>query len=602
MQDNERWKRFKKIGFDNKRFSRSARKAELATRKHAHLFVVRKFSRLRDVRRSISVWISVIILLILTVALQLSWTQSSVTTSAPYYGGTYAEASQGPIYTLNPLYATTEAEKSVARLVFSSLFSYDRTGHLSHDLIDKLEQGSNKKVYKATLKDNLHWSDGAELTSDDIVFTVGAIQNQNARVEQSLRDSWQDVRVKKIDSKTVEFTLPAEYAPFPHALTFPILPKHILQSLDLSQLRENIFSTSPIGSGPFKVKLSQKYADLDTNKKIIYLSQNENYYGATPKISRFEVHASADTDSIIRALENKDVNAAVVPITHANQVIPNRYESQLLNINSGVFVTFNTTSSILQSKSIRKALRYATDTVALKNTINPRLRSLSTPFIDSQVEVEKSRVKVPKMNLLLAVKLFKQSGWKEKQDGFLYKKGRKFSLKIVANKNSGYTQMLNELKKQWAKVGVQLEVSEFGEQGNSTGSFAQSVLQPRAYDVLLNELVIGADPDVFAYWHSSQAGSLGLNFSNYSNPLSDDLLTSARLRSEQRLRDIKYLSFARQWIKDAPAIGIYQSAVEYVRLPSDKSVQYVIHAPTATDRFSTISDWSTLTSHVYKTP
>ena len=127
-------------------------------------------------------------------------------------------------------------------------------------------------------------------------------------------------------------------------------------------------------------------------------------------------------------------------------------------------------------------------------------------------------------------------------------------------------------------------------------------MQPRAYDVLLYKLVIGVDPDVYAYWHSSQAGRAGYNFANYRSGISDEALSSARARTDAALRNEKYKAFAGQWLKDAPAIGIYQSVMQYVYRPSvqpdiaDKGV------PNEVDRFSNIRYWSAQQQPVYKTP
>jgi peptide/nickel transport system substrate-binding protein len=137
---------------------------------------------------------------------------------------------------------------------------------------------------------------------------------------------------------------------------------------------------------------------------------------------------------------------------------------------------------------------------------------------------------------------------------------------------------------------------------DASTNFVQGILQARNYDVLLYELSIGADPDVYAYWHSSQIGMSGYNFSNYANKTADDALASARSRIEPELRNVKYKSFARQWLDDVPAIGLYQPVAEYV---SNKNVR--ANNPAATlifsyDRYANILDWSVNQKSVYKTP
>jgi peptide/nickel transport system substrate-binding protein len=137
---------------------------------------------------------------------------------------------------------------------------------------------------------------------------------------------------------------------------------------------------------------------------------------------------------------------------------------------------------------------------------------------------------------------------------------------------------------------------------DTSQNFVQNILQPRNFDVLLYRLNIGADPDVYAYWHSSQAVSQGLNFSNYSNIISDDALASAHVRVEANLRNAKYITFAKQWLSDVPAIGLYQSTAQYVYRTNVNAVGRSDVLVSAVDRYDNVLDWSIGTRTVYKTP
>ena len=74
----------------------------------------------------------------------------------------------------------------------------------------------------------------------------------------------------------------------------------------------------------------------------------------------------------------------------------------------------------------------------------------------------------------------------------------------------------------------------------------QATLSRHTYDVLLYGISIGKDPDVFAYWHSSQANILSpnrLNLSEYKSTIADRALEAGRTRSDTTLRSVKYKSF-----------------------------------------------------------
>lgn len=598
MDDKGSWKRFQNLRFDSKSFSRRARRAETITTRHAHKFVIGKLATLRDIRRHISLWLTALTVLIAAVAVQTVWYQEGYRTSAAVAGGTYAEALLGPIDTLNPLYAQSNAEQSAQRLIFSSLFDYDNTGHLRDDLATAITASKDGKRYTVTLKPDAKWQDGARVTANDVVFTVNLMKNPDARTV--MQSSWEGITAAAVDAHTVRFTLPAANSPFPHALTFAVLPKHVLNSVEPGSLRENTFSISPVGSGPFKVRLLQTVGSKDDEHKIVHLTAWESYYRGTLKLSRFELHAYASTKGIMRALQMRDVNAAL-DVSDIKDKLPKGMVIQDHPLNSGVYALINTESSILQDIRVRRALQYGTDTAAVRRALSVSAPKLDLPFLPGQISTA-SLPKKPVYNQRVAKSLLQKAGWKlAKGNDVRTKKKQTLTLRLVTVKDKQYHNVVNELAKQWRMLGIDVQVAEFDSKVVSQ-SFAQTVLQPRDYDVLVNELSIGADPDVFAYWYSSEANPFGRNYSNYSSDLADDALLSARQRSELRLRDKKYQVFASQWLKDAPAIGLYQSVMEYVHSKQTTAFEKDAVLPTMSDRYQNILYWTAQREQVYKTP
>lgn len=593
--DNGGWRRFQRLNINKKNLSKHARKMETNTTRHAHKFVVKKLNSIRDVRRRIVAWLSLVGLLILAATAQMMWFESSYRTTAAVTGGTYAEGMLGSIDTLNPLYARTHAEQSVSRLLFSSLYDYDQTGHLRADIATGYTIDGTERIYTLTLRKGVKWHDGTNLNADDVVYTVNLMKNPDSRA--LLQSSWENITVKALDEHTVQFELPTTYAAFPHALTFAILPKHILSDIDPGALRENVFSLSPVGSGPFS--LSYYQSQSTGSNKIVHMSAWQDYYRGTPKLSRFEIHSYNSSADISRAVKTHEVNAAFDMSDKDVSSLENM-EMEQLPINSGVYALINTQSQFLKNKQLRQALQIGTDTTALRqNFIIPR-PALDYPFIPSQA----SSVDLPKKpayNIDAAKKLLAKEGWNVGKDGIRTKDGVKLAIRLVALKDDHYTAVMQNLAEQWRKLGFSVNVLQF-DPTVTNQSFAQAILQPRAYDILVNELAIGADPDVYAYWHSSQITAAGLNFTNYKNDIVDDALFSARLRNTVSLRDQKYRTFAQQWLDDAPAIGLYRSTVEYIHSVKTESLPRGEVLPTITDRYNNVIYWTAEQAQVYKTP
>jgi len=571
------------------------KKVEGATVKHARRFVFKRWDNFREARRRIAMWVLAIGIVIGATGLQFFWYQQEYRTSANAPDGTYAEAVLGPVDTLNPVFAKSSAEESAGELLFSRLLTYDETGNLNFDLADSMKVSDDQKTYTLSIRPDARWSDGIYVRARDVVFTVGLLQNVATR---STLTGWNDVKVAEIDDRTVAFTLPAVYAAFPHALRFlPILPEHSLRDVEPAQLRENSFSTKPVGSGPFTVKLLQDI-DAANGRKIIHLARNDSYYRGAPKLSRVQLHVYKDADSIKRALATSEVNAASdLPVVTADSVANERYTVENHPINSGVYALFNTANGSLSDQKVRKALQAGTDTNAVRTSISDKLPALYLPIISSQLTGELPNA--PVYNPTQAGTLLDEAGWKL-EGSVRVKDGQPLTLNIVTTKNPDFEKALDVLSAQWRALGITI-TTNIVDPGDSSQNVAQTILQPRRYDVLLYQLTVGGDPDVYAYWHGSQVAS-GFNFSNYKNAAADDALSSARSRVETNLRNAKYLTFARQWLTDAPAIGLYQATAQYVHTDGVHAIPAKTSLISAADRYNTVLYWTVGSHSVFKTP
>ncbi len=571
---------------------KQARRAEGATVRHARRFVFNRWENIREVRLHIILWLGGVGLLIAVVGLQMIWFQTSYVRSAAVSGGTYAEAVRGPINTLDPLYAVSAAELSASQLLFSSLYALDSTGHLHGDIAQAMTN-DNDRTFTVTMRHDARWHDGQPLKADDVVFTVNLMKNPTVR--SVMNASWRGIDVRKVDDYTIQFVLPASYAAFPQALTFAILPKHLLEAVEPASLRESGFSEAPIGSGPFKLRLLQTVTEA-SGRKIVHLAANTDYYGGKPRLDRFQLHSYSDDEAIGRALRTGEVSAASdIPGYIASAIDKSRYDTVTTPLNSGVYAIFNAAQPALKDINVRRALQIGTDTAAVRQALFDKPEPMDLPFAKRQV-VGSETLSAPAYNQEAAAKLLTDNGW-TLQNGIRTKGADKLQLRIVTRKNSDYEKTLEVLSGQWRRLGVDVQ-TQVVDTSDGRQNFTQDILQRRDYDVLLDELTIGADPDVFAYWHSRGL----LNFSSYSNPVSDDALSSARTRSDAALRAVKYVTFAKQWLADAPAIGLYQSDLIYARSKSARSIapDEVIVEPN--EHYANVRYWTADQGTVYKTP
>lgn len=585
-----------KLRLGYKRLALRVKHAEGATQRHASRFILRRIENVRLVMTEIMIWLAAIALLIAGLGIQYSWNSQGSKKDGAKSGGVYVEGVIGNISTLNPLLAASEPEQAASRLLFSSLYNYDVTGALHTDLAESMTV-KDDKVYTIKLR-NAVWHDGKNLTAEDVVYTINLIKNPQVR--SPLRVNWLDISARAIDDSTVEFMLPAVYAGFSHALTFPVIPKHILQSVSPSSMREADFSSNPVGSGPFAVKRVQT-SESTSSTDVVRMEPNTKYYGAVSTLSRLELRAYGNESLLAKAVNSGEVSAASgLSLSAADNIKSKQYSTKHWLLNKGVYLLMNNRSQTLQDARVRQALRYATDTSSIRATVGDNVARLDTPILQSQIAQKLPAA--PDYNLDKAKALLKEAGWTYNQGQWKGKDGRPLAVAVTTSSGRDeYKKIVDALKQQWSKLGVDVQLREI-DTSSTTTSFVQSVLQPRDYDALLYELELGADPDVFAYWHSSQASASGYNFANYSNRTVDNDLVGGRSRTNSALRAAKYIQFVNQWLNDAPAIGLYQSVGSYVLNNGASIVEPRGSLNTMNDRYADVTTWSTGRASVYKTP
>lgn len=594
-QPDSSWRRFRKLNPTGTHIRKRARDIESATLRHAHRFIVSRFDNIRYVQRHAFGWLLFVGLLIGVSAFQLIGYQRSYAEYAPANGGTYAEGVVGPLETMNPIFARTLAEQSASRLIFSGLLSYDTTTNLRGELADSWRIEEEGRKYIVTLRDDIYWHDGKKITADDVIYTMSVIKNPLVR--SPLYASWSQIRVKKVDALNVSFELVRPYAAFPHALTFGILPKHILGTTAPERLRESDFNRQPIGSGVFKFTRFQ-VIDPDEGRLIVYLEKNDGYIRGVPKLDRFQLHIFKDTAAVKQAFARQEVNAAVdltgKEIKELKTELPRAIVYRTL-ISDGMFTFLNNDAAVFADTAVRRAFVMGTDREAIIKRLNGYATRLDGPLSPHQLPATLQKRQAA-YNAPKAADLLEQSGW-VLQGNKRVKDGQTMTIELVGVNSGDYPVIVDELKQQWQRLGAIVNTRLV-----DPNDVQQTVLLPRSYDAFVYELELGADPDVFAYWHVSQADPRGLNLSNYKSAVASEALASAQVRLEESIRTPKYELFTDTWISDAPAIALYQPQLRYITTDETNVLRSVNMLANRSDRFRAVELWTVNKTWSYSSP
>lgn len=557
--------------------------------------LIGRFGRLLHVRRFVAGWLLLVTLMVVYTVVQTLALGNYYQMLRPVPGGIYNEGMVGTYSNANPLYATGAVDTAVSRLIFAGLMKYDDQGNLVGDLAQRYSVDATGRHYTVKLKSGLTWQDGQALTAKDVVFTYQTIQNPDAN--SPLRASWQGVTVTAINKSTVRFDLPDPLSSFAYSLTNGLIPAHLLESVPPSQLRSSTFNTlHPVGAGPFAWQALQMGSSTDPAKAttFIALTPFSHYNGGAPKLAGFVVRAYAGEDRLVAAYQNREINA----ISGLTSVPPELQHESDLNIYSfpssaAQMVFFKTSSGVLSDVHVRQALIKGADTETIIKSLGYIATPVREPLLVGQLGYN-AAYEQSGYDPAAASQELDNAGWILGQNGLRSKDGQTLEFRLYLQHTPENRSVARQLTAAWRKIGVRTTVV------TQDQSDFQTTLQFHTYDALLYGISIGIDPDVFAYWDSSQAdirAANQLNFSEYKSTNADTALEAGRTRLDPALRVVKYQPFLAAWQADAPALGLYQPRFLYLtRGPVYGLNQHVLQLDS--DRYYSVADWQIHTARV----
>lgn len=487
---------------------------------------------------------------------------------SPVPGGEYVEGIIGYPKTINPLYAVNrDVDSDLSRLIYSSLFKYNQDGLLVNDLVDNVII-NNDKEYIIKIKNGVKWQNGTALTADDVLFTIDAIKNTDYR--SPLRASLSDVDAEKTDEQTIKITLGSPYAPFLENLTFGILPKSIWENVSPSSAALSELNLKPIGSGPYKFKSLLKNKDGDL--KEYNLAVNDNYYLRRPYIKNIKFKFFVDYAEAIKALDDNQIDAlSYLPFEQRKEILAQ--DSLSLNelVRPQIISLFfnHNKDKALDDKVVRISLAQAINKDQLiKDVFAGIYQRADGPILANNFAYNNQIKKYDYSPLEAGVNI----------------KNKLASTTLTVIDSGGNVLVAEQIKTYWEKIGVvtTLKIVPSGQ--------AADVIKNRNFEVLLYGESVGGDPDVYAFWHSSQIGSKGLNLAAYNNPEVDKLLTEARTTTDLEVRKTKYQAFQEDIVNDLPVIFLYSPTYTYPQVKKIKGFNGSMIIEPA-DRFASIFDW-----------
>lgn len=370
------------------------------------------------------------------------------------YGGQIVSSTigEGP-KTFNPWSAKDATSADISNVMYDGLFATDvDTGDVIPALAKEMQVSPDQKTYTVKLRRGVKWTDGREITADDVVFTWNDIILAgfgNTSLRDSVLIDGEYPQVKKIDKYTVEFKIKKPFAPFQRMIGTQIAPEHIFRPV--VQKGKRFFDTymgttiNPkeiVSSGPF---ILEEYVPA---QRVVF-RRNPNYYSMDenknklPYIDKYVVLIVGDLNNELLKFEAGELDVISVKgkdlARFKQKEKKSDYKIYNLGPNSGtMFVVFNLNTrknkdgkyyvSPIKQKwfndvNFRSAVDYAIDRDSMVfNVFNGVAQPLFTAESLSSIFLNEKLAAGHPKDIEYAKKLLKESGFYFGKNGYLFDK------------------------------------------------------------------------------------------------------------------------------------------------------------------------------------
>lgn len=371
------------------------------------------------------------------------------------------------------------------------------------DLASGYKFSKDGKTLTVTLKSGLKWSDGKNLTVDDVIWSMNSllrVAKSNAIYVNTFKQIVGSEAVSGTNTATMSgltskgndiiISLKSPINTLvPVLAQFMIMPKHSLADQDILKLDTNNFWKNPVTSGPYKV-------GTFSQGNFITLVPNDKYEGEKPKIS--EINIIVSSNLVADAKSGKlDYFTTNDPDTIRAMSSVSSFKGAPLQVLFYRYFVINPNTQFSNVKA-REALKYGVDWNRLVPAVYPKLGKVINSGVSSGMPHHDPKIANYKFDKAKAIALLKEA---------------KFDFsKTVRLRTYNQTQpavmiLLTAVAQQLTDLGMKVEFLPF--QGDATTELWTN----RNYEIALKGL---------------SAFNVGEWYAEYSNPATFEKLLGAQ--------------------------------------------------------------------------
>ncbi len=466
----------------------------------------------------------------------------------------FGQANAGTGYDMQR--STSSLAASVADEVTESLLRFDDDNIEQPWLITGFPAVSaDGLTYTFELKKGVHFTNGAELTSDDVKYTFERMFNPKTGAKSTAYFSMIKGAKDMLNGKATElagfaasdnyhFTITLEYpyAPFVKNIGTSyadIFPRAACEAAGDSWGT----GTNLIGTGPYKI------AENDDTTKIV-LVKNTDYHGGTVNLDELDIVFFSSDQTKLIAYENGDIDLCDLSAALLSQYQAS-YADQITAYHplGTAFISLNLKSEYIKDIQVRKAISLAINREELVSAILNGAGIPASSFLNNAVPGHDSALPVYEYNPEKARQLLAQAG---------YPNGITVSSQVRQTSAAVYSAIQGYLQ----EAGIHLDLTTVD---NATWNSNRTAGKIPATDMIWNALYPDGDFQMYNYFYSTNSNARGVF---YKNAEFDSLLDKARASTDEKQRAELYKQADKLLaLEDYACIPLYYPQSQFIAKP-----------------------------------
>ena len=342
---------------------------------------------------------------------------------------------------------------------YDTLFEYNTDGEVVGVLAEDWSMSEDGKTYTFQIKQGVKFSDGSDLTAEDVAKSILAVPvnlGQDNGSYGRLSTIIEDAVVA--DEYTVELHLTQPYYNTLRELCLAN-PFGIVSSEQFNEdlTAKDTFRTATYGTGPYM------YAG-DNDGQIWNFVRNPNYWGEAPDVDSFSIKYIPDNDAKILAMQNGEVdflsgikNISAESFEQMEQTEGFQAQADEKSLQT-YYVGYNLSDPIFGDQTVREAISSAVDKDAIVESIYGGLYDKADTFFSRSLPYCDVEQTIYNFDLDHANQILDEAGYTDTDgDGIREKDGVKLSASFMYQTGSASDDnLVVYICDQASKIGIEL--------------------------------------------------------------------------------------------------------------------------------------------------